>query len=281
MRIWQPALPDGRGVESSCMDHSIRTAAEEAIGYTFRNPQLLELALTHASLADRRLSSNERLEFLGDAILGMIICGHLFETFPEYLEGELTKIKSHVVSRRSCSEAALAIGLDRLLFLGKGMSRRHALPDSVTAAVFESIVAAMFLDGGWEPTRAFVLKHMSACVTQAARLGHQNNFKSALQQALLQQHRPSAIYAILDEKGPDHAKCFEIAVQCGEHCYPGRWGTSKKEAEQLAALEALRAMGMVRDTPEGEPMIEWPTIDDLVHRAAAERAGSQEREAPQ
>jgi len=240
------------------MDSDIRAAAEQAIGHTFGDPHLLERALTHASLAERRVSSNERLEFLGDAILGMIVCGHLYDTFPDFLEGELTKIKSHVVSRRSCSEVAVAAGLDRLLFLGKGMSRRHALPDSVTAAVFESIVAAIYLDAGWEPTRRFVLAHMADRVTQAARLGHQYNFKSALQQALLQQRRPSAVYAVLDEKGPDHAKCFEIAVQCGEERFPARWGTSKKEAEQLAALEALKSLGMVRETPEGEPMLEWP-----------------------
>ncbi|MBM4113627.1 MAG: ribonuclease III [Phycisphaerae bacterium] len=257
------------------MDSSIRADAEQAIGHTFRDPHLLERALTHASLADRRVTSNERLEFLGDAILGMIVCDHLFETFPEFLEGELTKIKSHVVSRRSCAEAAVSIGLDRLLLLGKGMSRRHALPESVAAAVFESIVAAVYLDAGWEPTRRFVLAHMSPRVEQAARLGHQYNFKSALQQALLQQQKPSAIYAILDEKGPDHAKCFEIAVQCGELRFPARWGTSKKEAEQLAALEALRALGMMRETPEGEPLISWPETDGNSTRQSRDRGAAQ------
>ncbi len=259
------------------MDSTIRAAAEQAIGHTFRDPVLLERALTHASLADRRVTSNERLEFLGDAILGMIVCEHLYATFPEFLEGELTKIKSHVVSRRTCAEIAVSAGLDELLFLGKGMSRRHALPESVTAAVFESIVAALYLDAGWEPARRFVMTHMADRVTQAARLGHQYNFKSALQQALLQQHRPPAIYAVLDEKGPDHAKCFEVAVQSGEDRFPGRWGPSKKEAEQLAALEALRGLGMVRETAEGEPLLEWPVEEaptDQPRRRPGGQSGS-------
>jgi len=259
------------------MDIAIRTAAESAVGHCFRDAALLEQALMHASLADTRVASNERLEFLGDAILGTIICEHLYRTFPDLLEGELTKIKSHVVSRRTCAEVAVGLGLDRFLLLGKGMSRRQSLPESVAAAVYESIVAAIFLDAGWQAAQNFVLDHMASRVVQAVRLGHQNNFKSALQQALLQMRRPSATYSVLDEKGPDHAKCFEVCVQSGDQRFPARWGPSKKEAEQLAALEALRALGLVTDTAGGEPMIAWPTeATDATDAGDAQASSSSE-----
>jgi len=240
------------------MDPTIRAAAEAVLGHSFKDPTLLNRALTHASVAGHRVESNERMEFFGDAILGAIVCEHLFRTFPDLLEGELTKIKSHVVSRRACAEVAIELGLDRLLALGKGMSVSVGLPGSVAAAVFESLVAALYLDAGWETTTRFVLQHMGSRVDQAARLGHQYNFKSALQQAFIQLGRPGATYTILDEKGPDHAKCFEVCVQCGEQRFSARWGTSKKEAEQLAALEALREMGLVTQSDCGEPMLSNP-----------------------
>lgn len=244
------------------MDRDIRASAESLLGHTFKDGSLLSRALTHASIADNRVASNERLEFLGDAILGLIICEYLYRTYPDFLEGELTKIKSHVVSRRACSDVAVELGLDRLLLLGKGMSVRTGLPVSVSAAVFESLVGALYLDAGPDVTRDFVLRHMAPRVEQASRLGHQYNFKSALQQAFLDLGRPAGNYMVLDEKGPDHAKCFEICVQCGEQRFPGRWGSSKKEAEQLAALEALRALGRVIDDECGEPMLAPPTQDN-------------------
>lgn len=240
------------------MDPDIRSAAEAVLGHTFKDVSLLKRALTHASVADRRVESNERLEFLGDAILGMIVCEHLYQIYPDFLEGELTKIKSHVVSRRACAEVAVELGLDRLLLLGKGMSVRHGLPASVAAGVFESVVAALCIDAGWEAARVFVLRHMVPRVMQASRLGHQYNFKSVLQQALLQNGHAAAMYTVLDEKGPDHAKCFEVCVQSGDRRFPGRWGSSKKEAEQLAALEALCELGLVVVEDGGEPMLAPP-----------------------
>src|SRR5207249_5483337 len=120
---------------------------------------LLREALTHASVAPSRQVSNERLEFLGDAVLGMIVCHYLFKTYPDYLEGELTKVKSSVVSRRTCAEIAKALGLPDLLLLGKGMGSRIHLPSSVAAAVFEALIGALYLDAGLEKTQAFVLKY--------------------------------------------------------------------------------------------------------------------------
>src|SRR5262247_2826665 len=129
---------------------------QEVIGYQFRNLDLLRAALTHASGADSRLTSNERLEFLGDAILGGVVCELLFHRFPEYLEGELTRIKSVIVSRRTCMQLSRHLGMQKYLILGKGMTTQAHVPPSVLADVFESLVAAMYLDGGIDVTRDFI-----------------------------------------------------------------------------------------------------------------------------
>src|SRR5260221_1000394 len=121
---------------------------QNAIGYRFRQPELLRAALTHTSSANTRLGSNERLEFLGDAVLGLVACEQLFLRFPDYQEGDLTKVKSVVVSRRSCARFSRALNLGDYLFLGKGMHGHHALPSSLMADVFESVVGAVYLDGG-------------------------------------------------------------------------------------------------------------------------------------
>ena len=214
----------------------------ELLGYTFRNESLLTEALTHASSADSRLASNERLEFLGDAVLGLVVCEYLFHTHPDLLEGEMTKIKSAVVSRRVCASISQQIGLESLLNLGKGMSGRPALPSSIAAAVFESIIAAIYLDAGMDEAKAFILRHMEPFLRDAAASAHQHNFKSVLQQ-YAQRHLPcNPEYVVMDEKGPDHSKCFEVAVEVDGRRFTSAWAKSKKEAEQQAALNALREM---------------------------------------
>ena len=209
------------------------------LAYRFKNPERLREALTHASVAPNRQSSNERLEFLGDAVLGMVVCEHLFNAYPEYLEGELTKIKSAVVSRRTCAEIARAIGLPEMLFLGKGMGNRTHLPSSVSAAVFEALIGALFLDGGLEVTRNFIVRHCLPHIESSVTSEHQNNHKSQLQQHAQKVLGATPAYEVLDEKGPDHSKCFEIAVCINGRRFPSAWGRSKKEAEQKAALRAL------------------------------------------
>ena len=253
----------------------IEARAERRIGYAFRDRTPLSLALVHASIAGTRLESNERLEFLGDAILGMVICDYLFRTYPNALEGELTKIKSNVVSRRSCAEIALELGLEADLVLGKGMGGRENLPSSLAAAAFESIIGAIYLDGGLDPAREFVLRHLAPRVAQAARLGHQHNFKSVLQQALQRCGLSNPAYVVLEERGPDHAKCFNVAVDSNGRRFPPCWGTSKKQAEQQAALTALLELGfaslaadgdiLVRHVEQGEPL---PACGTLPNRAA-------------
>jgi ribonuclease-3 len=215
------------------------SACEERIGYTFANKALLRSALTHASGADHRLSSNERLEFLGDAILGAVVCEMLFRRFPHYLEGDLTKIKSVVVSRQTCAKISNDLGLEEFLILGKGMSGGAAVPPSLLADVFESIVAAMFLDGGETPAREFIAAHLEGEIESAASGEVGGNYKSLLQQYSQREWGSTPVYQLTDEKGPDHSKCFQVAAEIGDRRYTPAWGKNKKEAEQRAAFNAL------------------------------------------
>jgi ribonuclease-3 len=214
---------------------------QKAIGYPFRQPELLRSALTHASGANTRLASNERMEFLGDAVLGLVTCEQLYLRFPDYQEGDLTKIKSVVVSRRTCARFSKQLNLGEFLFLGKGMNHLHAatVPASLLADVYESLVAAIYLDGGLEAARTFILRHLGPEIEQVAEGAHGGNFKSLLQQVAQREFNATPQYILLDEKGPDHSKCFKIAAVIGRHTYAGAWGRNKKEAEQRAAMNAL------------------------------------------
>jgi len=215
---------------------------QETIGYRFKHPDLLALALTHASAASTRLKSNERLEFLGDSVLAMVVCHELYKRHEDLLEGEMTRVKSAVVSRRTCASIATALGLCPMIRLGRGMPAPTKLPGSVKAAVLEAVIGAVFLDGGLRAARSFVLKHVRPYIEQALRNEHGRNYKSLLQQVCQRRQNSTPEYRVLDEKGPDHSKCFEVGVQINGRCYPSAWGPSKKQAEQEAARRALIAM---------------------------------------
>jgi ribonuclease-3 len=220
---------------------------EEVLGYQFKDPKYLREALTHASGADHRLVSNERLEFLGDAILGAIVCELLFRKFPGYLEGELTRIKSVVVSRHTCAKISRKLGIDEFLVLGKGMGTQEETPSSVQADVFESLIGAIYLDGGMEAAKRFILGHIEAEIDLAVG-GHGGvNYKSNLQQVAQRQFGETPTYLLLDEKGPDHSKCFKISAQIGRQRFAPAWGKNKKDAEQRAAMNALSQLA-------GEPI---------------------------
>ncbi len=227
---------------------------QQAIGYTFCNPSLLTAALTHASIADCRLESNERMEFVGDAILGMVVCHELYRRFPEYLEGELTKFKSAVVSRRICAKISQELGLVDCLFLGKGMSDRSQLPQSLAAALYEALIAAVYLDScDLATVSKFILTTMDRHISQAAETQHQRNYKSQLQQYAQKALSATPMYDLLDEKGPDHSKCFEVSVVVQGKRFTSAWGPSKKEAEQKAAYLALRELASIPRCAEFEP----------------------------
>src|SRR5271168_1944690 len=167
---------------TTSLEAEILEECQTAISYRFRQLDLLRSALTHASGANTRLASNERLEFLGDAILGLICCEQLYQRFPDYQEGDLTKIKSVVVSRRTCARISRILNLGDFLFMGKGMHLHAVVPASLLADVFESLVAAIYLDGGLEPARAFILKYLIPEIEHVAEGAYGGNHKSLLQQ---------------------------------------------------------------------------------------------------
>ncbi len=212
---------------------------EAVLQYQFHDRELLSRCLTHASVAKTRLASNERLEFLGDAILGMIVCELLFHLYPEDTEGELTRIKSIVVSRATCAKVSQRLNLDRFLFLGKGLTMHQRIPTSIMAAIPESLIAGIYLDGGMQAARDFIERLLAPEIERAARSTHGRNYKSLLQQLAQKSSGETPVYRLLDEKGPDHSKCFNISAVIGARTFPDAWGASKKEAEQNAAQNAL------------------------------------------
>ena len=220
-------------------------SCQQIIGYEFRDVTLLATALTHASIANDRLESNERLEFFGDAVLGMIVCHELYNRFPQYLEGELTKIKSMIVSRRTCTRVADNMNLAQFLQVGKGMSNQDKIPDSCVAGAIESIIGAIYIDGGEQAARDFVLRYIGPWIDNADADEHQENFKSMLQQYAQRVMDTTPTYEVLDEKGPDHSKCFEVSVVIGQKRFASAWGTCKKDAEQIAAFYALKDLAVI------------------------------------
>lgn len=231
-------------------DHNLERA-QQKLGHQFRDPGLLARAMTHASVAEQRLHSNERMEFLGDSVLGLIVSERIYHRYPTLLEGEMTKIKSSAVSRQTCAVIARSLGLDTLLQTGKGMQSSEAMPPSLAAAVLESVIAAIYLDGGYAAAEKFVAPLIDPLIERAAASGHQENFKSVLQQHAQQTSQPTPAYRVLDEKGPDHAKCFKVCVEMGQRRFEASWGQSKKQAEQAAALLALTELGLVEQTAGG------------------------------
>jgi ribonuclease-3 len=234
----------------------MRDELYDILGYRFKNTQLLDDALRHASGVNHRLLSNERMEFLGDAVLGYVVCAYLYRTFPEMMEGDLTKIKSAVVSRKTCTDISRKLGLGELMIMGKGMSSRPSIPDSVWAAAFEAVIAAIYLDGGIEPAERFILKHLCPIIEETAECSHQENFKSVLQHHVQKYLPTNPSYVVLDEKGPDHAKAFEVCVQIEGRQFSSAWAKSKKQAEQDAALRTLCELGLAHISEDGTVIIE-------------------------
>ena len=234
------------------MDDSTARQIEQIVEYTFRDRELLAQAFTHSSAVDNRLLSNERLEFLGDSILALVVCQGLFERFTGYLEGDLTKVKSMLVSRSTCAEIAKKLGLQNFLKLGKGMTSSKALVGSLAAGVLEAVIAAIYLDGGMDEARNFILRILGPAIEQANAEHSQGNYKSQLQQYSQDKFDTTPVYLLLDEKGPDHNKCFELAVAIDGRHFTSAWGTNKKEAEQKAAYNALVELGVIKNTQNTE-----------------------------
>ncbi len=229
-------------------------ACEAALGYQFRDQALLRWCLIHASASRTRLESNERLEFLGDAIMGAVVCELLFEQFPTSAEGELTRIKSIVVSRTTCAVIARELDLERFLVVGRGVSSTSRTPGSILAALLEALFGGIYLDGGFEAARTVIRSILADKIESAAQSETGVNFKSLLQHLAQKNHGQTPLYSVLGEKGPDHAKCFQITAVINGQSYPAAWGPCKKAAEQRAAHNALATL-------EGQPL-PYPSEDD-------------------
>jgi ribonuclease-3 len=228
------------------MDTDILQQIEQVLGHTFSDADVAAKAFTHSSAVDNRLESNERLEFLGDAILALVICQALFEKFHHYPEGELTKMKSMLVSRGTCARVARRLGLPKFLKVGKGMVSHKAFPLSLAAGLLEAVIAAIYLDSGFEAARDFILQNFGVLVDQIDEEEARGNYKSLLQQYAQEQFSIAPAYVLLDEKGPDHNKCFESEVVIDQRHFPSAWGPNKKEAEQKAAYNALVELGVIQ-----------------------------------
>ena len=234
------------------MEADVVCAIQQVLDYQFKDPQLLDEAFLHSSAASDRVRSNERMEFFGDSVLSLVICKTLFDRFPDYLEGDLTKIKSRLVSRKTCAKIANELELPKYMRVGKGMEYTRAMEGSVAAASLESVIAAIYLDGGMSAAEKFILRIFNPLIDQADAEQHQENFKSLLQQHCQRQHNSTPFYELLDEKGPDHNKCFKVAVVIEHHRYPGAWGITKKSAEQGAAREALIELEIISPKDQDE-----------------------------
>ncbi len=232
------------------MDEEILRQIEQIIGYEFSDKNLLVKAFTHSSAVDNRLLSNERLEFFGDSVLAVVICQALFDNFTDYLEGDLTKIKSKLVSRETCAQISGQLGLQKYLKVGKGMVSNRALSGSLAAGVLETVIAAIHIDGGFDAARDFILRIYGPLIEQADAEQDHGNFKSLLQQYSQEQFAATPSYILLDEKGPDHNKCFELEVTVEDRHFPSAWGSNKKEAEQKAAFNALVELGVLEKSAE-------------------------------
>ena len=216
-----------------------------AIGHQFRDVSLLENALAHSSYANERwhdsLRSNERLEFLGDSILGMVVAEHLYRNFPNRPEGELTRMRADMVCERSLADVAERIGLGSHLLLGHGEERFGGRSRaSILADAVESLIAAAFLDGGMEAARRFIERFILTDVP--VKKLHNVDYKTALQE-LVQQKKDQAItYTLTGESGPDHDKQFQVEVSLNGTVVGMGVGTSKKRAEQDAARVAIATL---------------------------------------
>ena len=222
--------------------------AQQAIGYTFRDPGLLDEALTHTSyvneLKDQASKDNERLEFLGDAVLALIISEHVASASPDLTEGALSKLRSHLVSEATLATAARRLDLGRLLRLGRGEERTGGREkESILANALEAVLAAVYMDGGLEAARSFSLKAFAQELREAASHGGggvlAGDYKTRLQEWCQRLYDSVPQYVTERESGPDHRKTFEVQVMVRGRVLGRGTGRSKKEAEQAAAQEAM------------------------------------------
>ncbi len=220
---------------------------EQTLGLSFHDKSLLEQSLVHSSYVNENPGlnpiSNERLEFLGDAVLGVIIAQKLFEDFPRSQEGQMTKLRAALVRRDTLARVATSIGLDRLLYLGKGeeASGGRSKPANLAGAM-EALIAAVFLDQGLSFTRELVLRLFDPEMRRAVSEGTETDYKSELQEFVQARQQRIPNYRIVEVTGPDHDKTFTVEVMVGDMVMGRSSGKSKKAAESEAAQQALKQL---------------------------------------
>lgn len=219
---------------------------EEVIEYSFKNKSLLTEALSHSSFANENKkgrNSNERLEFLGDSVLSIVVSQYLFEHFTHLPEGELTKIRASLVCEKSLYTFAKLIDLGKFLLLGKGEENTGGRErPSILADAFEALIAAIYLDSDLEASKNFILKFIPKDIDKNKTPGF-NDYKTILQEVIQQNPEEKVEYVIVEQSGPDHNKAFKVQVCLNSNVIGTGNGRSKKEAEQKAAKEALELMG--------------------------------------
>jgi len=221
---------------------------QAALGYHFANRELLARAFTHRSSIYEKTSSaattdNEQLEFLGDAILGFLVSDSLVALHPDYPEGRLSKIKAQLVSASHLHSVAARMRLGDYLLLGRGEEMSGGREKkALLANAVEALIAALYLDGGMEPARRFVLEHVIGEAEPSSDVTLATDYKSALQELAQSMKLPQPRYAIVEERGPEHAKTFLVEVRVGREWVSRAEGLSKKSAGQKAAQEVLRRM---------------------------------------
>lgn len=238
---------------------------EDILDHEFKDYQGLRHALTHSSAKTDRHPSNERMEFLGDAVLGLIISDMLFRHYPDFPEGELTRVKSVAVSRAVLADRARELGLAEMMYLGKGVRRDSGarLPVSILANLYEAVLCALFEDGGLEAAKQFVERDLGPVIEGITSYQFQQNYKSALQHLVQSRQERAPSYRVVTEAGPDHQKEFHVVVNIAGVSYGPGVGRNKKEAEQRAAKAALTELlkeFAARDADDD--ILEVPIPDD-------------------
>ena len=223
---------------------SIR-AFEEKIGYEFKDKTYIQTALTHSSFANehKEFNYNERLEFLGDSVLGLVVSDYLFRARNDLPEGKLTRLRANVVCEESLSAVARKINLGDHLFLGKGeKASGGSNRDSILADATEAVIAAIYLDGGFDQAKDFILSNLRDTIAKNIDGNIFRDYKTILQE-IIQGNNGKISYKLVGESGPDHNKEFEMQVKCGQDTIGIGKGKNKKEAEKEAARDALVRMG--------------------------------------
>ncbi len=225
---------------------------QQKIKYSFNKPELLNIALTHSSYANeckkQKIKHNERLEFLGDSVLGVVVSDYIFNKFPNYPEGELTKLRATIVCEPSLGAAAQQLELGKYLLLGKGeeiTGGRNRI--SILSDTFEAVIGAIYLDGKLNKSKEFILDNLTDIIHKAVEGSLFIDYKTELQEILQKTTKNKIKYIVIDEEGPDHNKTFYVAVKVGDKLLGEGNGKSKKEAEQESAKTALNKMGVFNE----------------------------------